>query len=95
MIQHYFISAWIPPQASTSTYYSKITPEGLYTIGMIGQPITAAPGAKVSAESKLYTGPAIADLLEKAAPSLKLTIDYGWFWFISRLFSGCCRKFMT
>jgi YidC/Oxa1 family membrane protein insertase len=85
MIQHYFISAWIPPKTATSTYYSKVTPDGLYTIGMISQPLVAAPGAKINAESKLYTGPAVGDLLEQAAPSLKLTIDYGWFWFISQI----------
>lgn len=84
MIQHYFISAWIPPQGSTSDYYSKVT-NGLYTIGMIGKPLVVAPGAKASIESKLYTGPAIANDLEKAAPGLKLTIDYGWFWFFSNI----------
>lgn len=83
MIQHYFISAWIPPKTSVSTYYSKVTSNGLYTIGMIGPQLTAAQGAKISTEAKLYAGPAIANLLEKTAPGLKLTIDYGWFWFIS------------
>lgn len=83
MVQHYFISAWVPPAGSTSNFYSKVMSNGLYTIGMIGQPLTAAPGSQVSTEAKLYTGPAIADLLEKTAPGLKLTIDYGWFWFIS------------
>ena len=83
MIQHYFITAWVPPKEATSTYYSKVTNDGLYTIGMIGKPLTAAPGEKVSMEAKLYAGPAIADLLEKTSPGLKLTIDYGWFWFIS------------
>ncbi len=83
MIQHYFISAWVPPKTAISTYYSKVTPDGLYTIGMYGQPLVAAPGATVSTEAKLYTGPAIANLLDKTAPGLRLTIDYGWFWFIS------------
>jgi YidC/Oxa1 family membrane protein insertase len=82
MIQHYFISAWIPPKDSTSTYYSRVMPTGLYTIGMIGPTLTAAPGTQLSTEAKLYVGPAIADLLEKTAPKLDLTIDYGWFWFI-------------
>ncbi len=83
MIQHYFIGAWIPAQNSTSTYYSKVTPDGLFTLGMIGQPVTVAPGATSTVTANLYTGPAIADRLETAAPNLKLTIDYGWFWFIS------------
>lgn len=83
MIQHYFISAWVPPSQATSTYYSKVTTDGLYTIGMIGQPLSAPAGTKIATEAKLYVGPAIADALEKTAPGLKLTIDYGLFWFIS------------
>lgn len=83
MIQHYFISAWVPPHQAESTYYTKAGANGLYTVGMIGKSIVAVPGAKVSTEAKLYTGPAIAKRLEKTAPGLKLTIDYGWFWFIS------------
>jgi len=83
MIQHYFIGAWIPPKNATSTYYSQVTPNGLYTIGMLGEALKVAPNTKSYTESKLYTGPAIGDRLEKAAPGLQLTIDYGWFWFIS------------
>ena len=36
-----------------------------------------------SMNATLYLGPAIATYLEQAAPGLKLTIDYGWFWFIA------------
>jgi YidC/Oxa1 family membrane protein insertase len=92
MIQHYFISAWIPAKAAVSTYYSRVMPNGLYAIGMIGPTLTATPGAKISTEAKLYTGPAIADLLEKASPGLKLTIDYGWFWFISGIIFWMMQK---
>lgn len=83
MIQHYFISAWIPNKEATSNYYSRVLPNGLYTIGMIGEPLTVAPGAKGSTESTLYTGPAITDRLQKASPTLKLTVDYGLFWMFS------------
>lgn len=92
MIQHYFISAWVPPKDSTSTYYSKVTKSGLYTIGMVGAPLVVAPGAQAYTEAKLYSGPAIADLLEKTSPGLKLTIDYGWFWFISDIIFWMMQK---
>ncbi|MBV9576077.1 MAG: membrane protein insertase YidC [Gammaproteobacteria bacterium] len=92
MIQHYFISAWVPPKNTLSTYYSRADANGLYTIGMIGQPLIAAPGASISTEAKLYAGPAIADQLEKTAPGLKLTIDYGWFWFISGIIFWMMQK---
>lgn len=92
MMQHYFISAWIPEPNATSTYYSRVTPNELYTIGMIGQPLKAAPFAKARTSAKLYVGPAIKDNLEKAAPNLQLTIDYGWFWFISGIIFWMMQK---
>lgn len=92
MIQHYFITAWVPPKSAVSNYYTKVTPDGLYTIGMIGQDMRADPGTKVLTEAKLYMGPAIADMLEKTAPGLKLTIDYGWFWFISDIIFWMMQK---
>ncbi len=92
MIQHYFVGAWIPPKGSISNYYSQVTPSGLYTIGMIGPTITVAANTKQITEAKLYVGPSIADQLEKAAPGLRLTIDYGWFWFISDIIFWMMQK---
>lgn len=83
MIQHYFVSAWIPDTHLASNYFSKITNDGLYTIGMISPNLTIPTGQSLDIHATFYAGPAIADQLEKAASSLKLTIDYGWFWFIS------------
>lgn len=83
MIQHYFISAWIPAKDTVSNYYSRVSPTGLYTIGMIGPTLNVEPGKTGAVDASLYTGPAIATQLEKAAPGLQLTIDYGWLWFIS------------
>lgn len=83
MIQHYFVSAWVPDKNSAYQYFSRVTPDGLYTIGSIGPKITVAQGQKVDTSAKFYSGPAIADQLKKVAPGLDLTIDYGWFWFIS------------
>ncbi len=83
MIQHYFVSAWVPDNTMPLQYFSHVTSDGLYTIGMISPKINVQPNQTITIHSQLYTGPAIADNLDKVAPSLKLTIDYGWFWFIS------------
>lgn len=83
MIQHYFISAWVPPKDATSTYYTRASSNGLFTVGMIGTPLIVQPGQTSTIEANLYTGPAIAGPLSAAAPGLQLTIDYGWLWFIS------------
>ncbi len=92
MIQHYFISAWVPPLGTTSQYYSRVNADGLYTIGFVNQPMTVAPNATLNTQAKLYVGPAIADQLEKTAPGLKLTIDYGWLWFISSIIFWMMQK---
>jgi YidC/Oxa1 family membrane protein insertase len=92
MVQHYFVGAWIPALNTTSNYYSKVMPDGLYAIGMISQPLTAPPHSHIAAEAKLYAGPALADNLERAAPGLKLTVDYGWFWFISGIIFWMMQK---
>lgn len=83
MIQHYFVSAWIPEENMTSQYFSRITSDDLYTIGLLGQKLTATPGTTVTTHAKFYAGPSSADRLKTVAPGLQLTIDYGWFWLIS------------
>jgi YidC/Oxa1 family membrane protein insertase len=83
MIQHYFVSAWVPEENKTSQYFSRITSDNLYTIGMIGPKLEVQPGQTFETHAKFYSGPSIAANLEKVSPSLPLTIDYGWFWFIS------------
>lgn len=92
MIQHYFVSAWIPDKTTTSQYFSRLTPDGLYSVGMIGPKLTVPTGSSTSASAHFYAGPAISDMLEKAAPNLKLTIDYGWFWFISVIIFWMMQK---
>lgn len=83
MIQHYFVSAWVPEKNTSSQYFSKITGDGLYTIGMISQKTDVNPGQTATIQSKFYAGPSIASQLETVAPGLQLTIDYGWLWIIS------------
>lgn len=83
MVQHYFIGAWVPDQQATSDYFTRVTNDGLYTVGMIGKPLHVNPGEQASTHAKFYAGPAIASHLESVAPGLQLTIDYGWLWMIS------------
>ncbi len=83
MIQHYFVSAWVPEKNATSQYFSRITNDGLYTIGMIGPKIEVNAGQSTATQFKFYAGPSVATQLEKVAPGLPLTIDYGWLWIIS------------
>lgn len=92
MIQHYFISAWVPDSHTTSDYFTKVTTDGLYTIGLIGPVLQVNPGQQIDTTAKFYAGPAIADNLRQVAPGLQLTIDYGWLWFISVIIFWMMQK---
>lgn len=83
MVQHYFLSAWIPNPTQTFRYYTATSGDNLYTVGMVSPGITVSPGQVTTLNSKLYTGPEIANNLKKIAPGLDLTVSYGWLWPIS------------
>ncbi len=79
MIEHYFGTAWIPTPGENNTAYSRYLPaENRYLIGMVSSPVTVAPGAQAQVATKTFIGPKVQDLLEAAAPNLRLTVDFGW-----------------
>lgn len=82
MLQHYFLSAWIPPVGQEFHLFSYAKGD-IYTLGMVGLPFQVQPGMKFVSQSQLYLGPEIMDRLKAAAPHLDLTVDYGILWFIS------------
>ncbi|MBD3814797.1 MAG: membrane protein insertase YidC, partial [Betaproteobacteria bacterium] len=87
MIQHYFVSAWIPGNKDESNrFYTLVSQNGgaLYTLGMISPGRTVEPGASTTFASSLYIGPKIQDNLEAMAEGLDLTVDYGILWFIAQ-----------
>jgi YidC/Oxa1 family membrane protein insertase len=84
MIQHYFASAWIPPADQENHFYTKYLKDGQYVIGSYSAPVTVAVGSTGNFASKLFVGPKIQPLMEKAAPGLELTVDYGVLTFIGK-----------
>lgn len=84
MQQHYFLTAWVPVVDSKNRFYTRSF-EGDYTIGAVSPPITVAPAEKQEISSRLYLGPEVTSTLKAIAPSLDLTVDYGWLWFVSSL----------
>lgn len=84
MVQHYFLSAWIPDPTEIYHYYSRENND-VYTLGMESPQITLAPQQSQTFTDQLYAGPEIASSLKKIAPGLNLTVDYGILWFIANL----------
>jgi YidC/Oxa1 family membrane protein insertase len=84
MIQHYFVTAWVPPAGAPRENYTRAVDNNLYTIGSITPLGTVAPGASTTSQSSLYVGPQDQQALENIAPGLELVVDYGWLTFISK-----------
>jgi len=78
MMQHYFVSAWIPPSKMPREYFMRELPGGLYASGVIVAAPPAAPQASSSVSVRLYAGPEEHKRLKQAAPGLDLVVDYGW-----------------
>ena len=78
MIQHYFVSAWVPPAGEVDHFYSRAVGSNTYVLGMTGPLQEVADGDSGVFTSKLFVGPKIQDRLKALAPGLELTVDYGW-----------------
>lgn len=85
MLEHYFVSAWVPPQEDTNRLYSRILQDQYAAIGYTGQTIDIAAGQSAQLKSTLYLGPKDQAALKEIAKGLDLTVDYGFLWFISQL----------
>lgn len=82
MVQHYFVSAWVPkaPQLREN-YVRRVDGPGknLFQAGLIVPLATVAPGGKIEHAVPLYAGPQEEAVLKQMAPGLELVVDYGWF----------------
>ena len=78
MLQHYFVSAWLPKEGSAREYYAKALADKLFSVGVILPVPAIAPGSSTSVSVSLYAGPQEQEALKDIAPGLDLTVDYGW-----------------
>jgi YidC/Oxa1 family membrane protein insertase len=82
MLQHYFVGAFLLPEASNYEFYSTVTDyhsEPRYHLGFKHlQPSVVAAGRQGSVDARLYVGPKEQQRLKTAAQKLELTVDYGW-----------------
>jgi YidC/Oxa1 family membrane protein insertase len=78
LVQHHFVSAWLPAGSVKREFYARALGDGLYSAGVILAEGTLAPGQQKTITMSLYAGPQIQAVLENAAPGLDLARDYGW-----------------
>lgn len=84
ILQHYFVSAWIPDPAGEYTYQTRQNSQGENIAGLVGAPQNVSPGASGTFAAQLYAGPKTQSRLGEISQGLELTIDYGWLWFIAQ-----------
>lgn len=84
VVQHHFVSAWLPKEGEARDNYVRPLANGLYAAGTLITLPEVAPGAKVSDEARFYSGPQTQTRLEALAPGLELVVDYGWLTFLAK-----------
>lgn len=82
IIQHYFLSAWLPATGVPREFFTKRLAEDLYSAGVIVSAASVEPGKAVKVPMSLYSGPQDQERLQQlsatTAPGLDLAVDYGW-----------------
>ncbi|MBL8515862.1 MAG: membrane protein insertase YidC [Betaproteobacteria bacterium] len=78
LVQHYFVSAWLPKPNVEREYFTRKVSDNLYGAGIIQSAGSIAPGQSATIPMSLYLGPQNQDTLKALAPGLDLVVDYGW-----------------
>ncbi|WP_111642234.1 membrane protein insertase YidC [Marinimicrobium alkaliphilum] len=85
MVQHYFVSAWVPDQQREhNIHLRRMGNRDLYLLGFTSPRTEVAPGETGVISAGFYAGPKYTHRLEEIAPYLDLTVDYGWLWWLAK-----------
>lgn len=76
MLQHYFVSAWIPKGNEPREYFTRQLDSKLFAAGVKMALPAIESGKSASTGITLYAGPAQSSL-DQVAPELGRTVDYG------------------
>ncbi|MEX5441163.1 membrane protein insertase YidC [Acinetobacter indicus] len=94
VVQHYFVSAWVPgnlklTQADGQPYSAKLesrkSGDNMNIIGFTSPTINVPAGTVAEVDATFYSGPKIQSELKDLATGLNQTVDYGWLWPIAKL----------
>ena len=84
MVQHYFISAWIPPADDLNNFtLRKLSNQDMYLLSFTGAPISVPVGESADYKASFYIGPKDQDALIGMAEYLDRTLDYGFLWILA------------
>ncbi len=84
MLQHYFVSSWVPEKTANNQLYTSYSSNKDAVIGFKAPAITIEPNSTATTSATFYVGPKDQDVLESIEENLDLTIDYGFLFMISQ-----------
>ena len=95
LVQHYFISAWIPTPDHQNRFELLRSDTG-NNLGRFTSPsVTLAPGQSATLAARFYAGPKDQYTLKTISAGLDLTVDYGWLWWIAQPLFALLSFFAT
>jgi len=94
MLQHYFVTAILPPPGEALTLSAKPSPQHGFVAQYVGATQKIEPGQQATFNTGLYIGPKLQDSIGSHAKGLELTVDYGiltpisepLFWLLEKLY---------
>ncbi|HAD49305.1 MAG: membrane protein insertase YidC [Idiomarina sp.] len=84
MLEHYFVSAWIPTQQQDNRLFSRVADNSQAIIGVIYPMEQINAGETAVIESTVYLGPKDQDSMAALVENLDLTVDYGFLWWLAQ-----------
>ena len=85
LIQHYFLSAWVPNQSSEYLYQARYSNRSeRFSLGYTSRESVVNYGDSISTKNILYVGPKLPGQLAEIEENLDLTVDYGFLWWLGK-----------
>ena len=85
LIQHYFLSAWVPDQNEEYLYQGRYGDKsGRYSLGYTSRDFLISYGESAATTNTLYVGPKLPKQLAEIEENLDLTVDYGFLWWLGK-----------
>ena len=85
LIQHYFLSAWVPDQSEEYLYQARYGDRSdRYSLGYTSKDSVISYGESITTKNTLFVGPKLPDQLKEVQENLDLTVDYGFLFFLGK-----------
>ena len=85
LIQHYFLSAWVPDQSEEYLYQARYGDRSdRYSLGYTSKDSVISYGESITTKNTLFVGPKLPDQLKDVQENLDLTVDYGFLFFLGK-----------